>query len=359
MAYTRPSLSQIISDVKSDLFSRFPSLDSQLPNSMAGVIASVIAGAVSGVYDYLVWITRQMFPDTATGANMERWGNVFGVTRLPAAKATGNATFTGTPGSAVTTGAQMVSKGGVKYELITGFTLAAGSEDHAVRAVNPGLDGNQIATSTLTLSAAFTGINPTVTVATGGLTGGLDRETDEALRTRVLLRTASRGKGGSASDYDLWAREGVGATRTWVRNWQNAGSYGESVSVGAVKLYFAMDNTYSNGIPAAGDEAALQTYIDVLKPPGCVFDASAPTAYAVAVNLSITPDTPALRTASEAALKDAITEYGIVGGSIPLSAFQEAMTQVSGLTNWTINSPTGAVTASTSTLHTLGTVSYT
>jgi len=358
MAYTRPTLSSIVADVKADLFSRFPDLDAQLENSMALAIAAVIAGGISGNYDYLDWLLKQMCPDTATAENMERWGNIYGLSRLAAEKADGDCTFTGTIGSSVPTGAELTSSGGVRFEVVIGFTLAAASEDHEVRAVDPGSDGNQDAGATLTLSAAYSGLDPTADVAAGGLTGGRDRETDDALRVRVLAQTAAAAKGGSASDYDLWARAGVGATRTWVRNWQNAAAFGDSASVGQVKLYFAMDDTYSDGIPAAGDVSDLQDYIDDLKPVGCEFEAIAPTAYAVAFNLTIVPDTAALQTATDAALKDAITEYGIPGGEIPLSAFQEAMTQVSGLTSWTINSPTGGVTATAGTLHTLGTTTY-
>jgi uncharacterized phage protein gp47/JayE len=251
-----------------------------------------------------------------------------------------------------------VATSGQKYTVDAGFTLAAGSEDHAVTASEVGSLGNQIASVTLDLASSYAGIDPTVTVASGGLTGGRDRESDDDLRERVLLRFAAPPKGGSAADYDLWAREATDVTRTWVRNWENASLYGDSVSVGQVLLYFAMDNTYSDGIPIAGDQTAVQNYIDDVKPVGCDFTAGLVTAFPVAFNITITPDTPTLRTNVETALGDAIQEFGIPGGEIEISSFYEAMAGVSGLTDWTINSPTGSSTAPAGQLHTLGTVTF-
>jgi len=359
MPYTKPTLSTIVATVKSNMLAKFPSLDPSLPNGMWVAISTVIGGAVNGAYDFIDFLLKQVFYDTATDEYLERHANNGGISRLQAVAASGDVTFTGTPGSSVPTGAELVAPSGQKYTLDTGFTLAAGSEDHAVTGSDAGADSNQIATAELTLAQSHAGIDPTVTVAAGGLTGARDRETDDELRERLGLRVAAPAKGGSAADYDIWAREATAVTRTWPRNWENGPGLGDTVLKGEALLYFAMDKTYSDGIPAGGDITDVQDYIDVVKPMGCEFTAGTLTAQTVPFNITIQPDTPTLRTSVETALEDAVREFGIPGGEIELSKFQEAMAGVNGLTDWTINSPTGSVTAAAQKLHTMGTVTWT
>ena len=98
MPYTKPTLTSLIAAIKADLFSRFPSLDPTLTNSFAANLAEVVAAGVNGVYGYLDWIAKQPFPDTADAPFIDRWATIIGLARRAAAKATGEATFTGTIG---------------------------------------------------------------------------------------------------------------------------------------------------------------------------------------------------------------------------------------------------------------------
>ena len=357
MPYIKPTLTELISAIKADMFSRFPSLDPTLSNSFAENLAEVIAAGNSGLYGYLDWIAKQPFPDTADTENATRWGTFFNVPRRAAAKATGNATFTGTIGSSVTTGSLLTASNGIQYEVVTGFTLAATSEAHAVQAVESGDDGNISAAAELSFVSVPSGIDGTATVDGSGLTGGLDIETDASLISRILEKMASPPKGGKADDYISWAKEATDVTRAWVYTYQDAGL--ETVAVGEVLLYIAMDNDYSDGIPAAGDVTDVQDYIDDRRPVGASFTAAAPVATTVAFTVSITPDTPANRTLVETELEEMIRTAGGVGTSIKLYDIYEALSLVPNLTDWTLTSPAAAVTTTAGHLHTMGTVTFT
>ena len=124
-----------------------------------------------------------------------------------------------------------------------------------------------------------------------------------------------------------------------------------------------MDNTYSDGIPVSGDVQDVLDYIEPLIPVDSAgYFCLAPVAQTVAFSLTLTPDTPTNRTNTEAELKSTITNEGIVGGTINLSAFQEALSRVPNLTDWNINSINAVapadVAAAAGYLHTIGAVTY-
>lgn len=365
MPYVKPTLQELIEAIKADLFGRFPSLDPQLINSFAADIAEVVAGGANGLYGYFDFIARQL-PDTAEGEFIERWATIFGLSRLAATKADGDVSFAGAIGSSVATGAELVSSNGTIYTVDTGFTLAATPETHAVTARVAGADGNLGATATITFVSAPAGMTSAATVAAGGLTGGTDRETDTELSTRLLQTIASPPKGGKVEDYELWATEATDVTRSWVRNITTGAAFGDVIPAGAVWQYFVMDETYTTpasiGIPQAGDVTDVQDYIDPLRPVTAVYTAKAPTAQTVAFNLKIVPDTPENQDATEAEILSTILNERIVGGTIILSAFQEAMSRVPNLTDWTINTIDGGapapVVAAAGAVHTQGTIIF-
>jgi uncharacterized phage protein gp47/JayE len=352
MGYTKPTLQELIDSIKADLFSRFPTLDVALANSFAASLAEVLAGGVNGLYGYLDWIADQPFPDTASDENLERLANIFGLSRLAATQATGTVTFTGSIGSAVLTGAELVSSSGAIYSVDTGFILASGSEDHTVTAVLAGLDANLAAAGSLSFVSTPAGMDGTATVDSGGLTGGTDRETDAELRTRVLQKLASPPKGGKAEDYEAWAIEATDVTRSWVRNISSADDSAIdefAIPAGDVWQYFVMDETYTTpatiGIPAAGDVTDVQDYIDALRPVTAIYTSKAPTAQTIAFNISIIPFTPANQEAVDSELLSTILNERVVGGIIAVSSFYEAMSRVPNLTNWVINSIDGIAPA--------------
>ncbi len=357
MAYLKPTLSELIDQIETNLFSRFPDLDPSLATSMAKNIAEVIAGAVNGTYGNLEYNLEQQFPDTAQEEYATRWAAIYGLTRLVATSADGDAIFTGSIGSSVTTSAELVSSDGIVYEVDTGFTLAAESETHSVTAQDAGEDGNIDADAELAFVSVPSGMDSIATVDSGGITGGTDQETDVELTARTLTKIANPPRGGAAHDYTAWAKEATNVTRTWVRTPDSPGT--DTVDPGEVLLWFAMDNDYDDGIPQSGDITDVQDYIDAVRPVmiDSGFTADAPTAYEIDFDVTISPDTPTNQTNTTAELALQIRESGEVGGTIATSDIYEAMSRVPTLTNWTVNSTT-ALSAGIGELHTMGGVTF-
>jgi len=359
MAYTRPTQQQIFDVIKADLFSRFPQLDPTLSNSMSIAIVSVMSAANSGNYDYLDWIIKQVFPDTATVERLDKWGAIFGLSRDAAAKSTGSVTATATVGSSVPIGSELQTIGGTRFVLTQALDFTISSPQTAtVEAVEFGPDGNVATSTQLDFVQAWPGVASFATVDSPGLAGGRDRQTDDSFRAELLARLAEPPKGGAIHDYDRWIKEAVAATRTFVRNHDNAALFGDPLALGVITVWFAMDDTYADGIPTGGEEVTVQAYLDVVKPAGAQVTANAPVAFPVAFDVSITPDNATTQAATSEELKNGIIEGGQVGGTIPLNKFQESMAAVPGLTSWTINSPIAGVAAGVGQLHTLGTVTF-
>lgn len=355
MAYTKPNFETIFNTTKQDLFSRFPDLDPSLQESMAEAIVSVIAAGLNGNYNFVEYVSDQVFPTTADDDSLNKWGSVVGLYRLPAGRSAGSVIFTGLSGSIVPTGSQLATNAGTLYEIDTGFTMVSATESHDVTAVDFGAAGNLSAGDTLVFSTTFAGMDSTATVGANGIINGRDRETDDEYRVRVLERFQAPPKGGTEADYVAWIKEAVGATRVWVRSWENSPDFGESTELGQVSGYFAIDDVYTNGIPTSADVITVDAYVDDRKHIGTLFNAKIPGTYDVDVVANITPFSTDLQTAVTDALDTMIVDLGQPGGTLRLSDFFNAISSVAGITGYDIISPIANVTANAGELHIPGT----
>jgi uncharacterized phage protein gp47/JayE len=365
MSKTPPTLSQSITNISTDMFTRFPQLDPTIENSFARNLSEVFAGGVNGNYDYGRFVLAQLFVSTAVDESLELHAQVVGETRDPAQKSGGDIVFTGVIGSSVATGAELVGNTGIKYSVDTGFTLAAGSESHSVTALDSGAAGNVAAGGLLTFTSPPAGMDSSGTVDSGGLTGGTDRQSNESLRKEISFIRANPPQGGSEADYQRWVKNATSVTRSWVRTIANDAPtlYGDALTTtNQVWQYIAIDNTYSDGIPSAGDVTDVENYIKPIAPATVEYTCIAPTAQTVDFDLTIEPDSTEGRASAETEMKSTITNEGVVGGIIGFSSFQEAMTRIPNLTSWSINTIDGVapadVGAASGSLHTLGTVIF-
>ncbi len=135
------------------------------------------------------------------------------------------------------------------------------------------------------------------TVDAAGLTGGTDPEDVETFRARVLYRKRNPPQGGSAPDYEIWAGEALSTVEdVYVDSFLN--------DTRAVWVCFTVSDQ-PNGIPSAGEVAAVQAYIDdpVRRPITARVYATAPTPVQQAVGIKdLSPDTPDIRAAIDAEL---------------------------------------------------------
>lgn len=130
--------------------------------------------------------------DTATGTSLDRVVKLIGVIRIPATKATGEVTFTGTNDVTVPVGIRVSTNTGVVFVTTEEGVVAGGSVDIDVEAEEYGDEGNVTATSITTLIDNITGISSISNAAP--TTGGEDVESDSELRLRAALSLEGLGK---------------------------------------------------------------------------------------------------------------------------------------------------------------------
>ena len=234
MAWDRPTLTSLHERIARDFSGRLLDGATLLRRSVLAVLAKVWAGACHTLHSVLAWLYLQVFVDTAEGEYMERWAGVWSLSRLPAAAAAGDVVFTGQDGAVIPAGTLLQHQAsGLQYALEDRAVIADGSALVRVIAVETGAAGNLDAGEQLQLLSPIAGVESVAVVQTGGLTGGADAESDDALRARVLERLRQPPRGGSMADYVRWAREVPGVTRAWC--------YPMHMGIGTVGVCFVCD----------------------------------------------------------------------------------------------------------------------
>jgi len=87
--------------IKSDVQTRLVTSNPFLANSFLDSLIKGFAGRTFDLFENLKILVREIFPDTATGEFLERWGELKNVTRNSATKATGFINATGVAGSTI------------------------------------------------------------------------------------------------------------------------------------------------------------------------------------------------------------------------------------------------------------------
>ena len=347
MPYERPSLPALIDRVRADVISRLEQ-DDVLRRSDAEVYARAVAGLSHSLHGFVEWLSRQVLPDTAEAEYLDRHASLWGVARKPAAVAVGTVTFTGLSGASVPEGAVLQALDGAQYTTTAAVTLVASTGTAAVVAVVPGAAGNRTAGQTLTLAT------PILSVQSGGvasaLTGGADTEADDALLARLLDRIQRPPHGGASFDYVRWALEVPGVTRAWC--------YPLELGAGTVTVRFMRDDDATTAIPEPAEVAAVQAYIDSLRPVTAQVTVVAPVAAPLALTIAVTPNTQAVRDAVTAELQDLITREAEPGGTLLLSRIRAAVSAAAGESNNTVASPTADVTRTLGQITTLGAITW-
>lgn len=188
------------------------------PLSFYGRLITWVAGAVTDVHAHVDATERDLMPDTAEGAGLDRQGTIWQTTRKGATSARGTAALrvTGTPAATVSIGDQLTDPDTeLVYEVNSNGTVGAGNYvDVDVVAVDTGSRTRIAAGTVLEFVAAPAGIT-TQAELQSDLTDGTDQEQDGAHRLRVLATIGDRPLGGSQSDFVAWALEVTGISEAY------------------------------------------------------------------------------------------------------------------------------------------------
>jgi uncharacterized phage protein gp47/JayE len=351
MPVERPSLTELNDRAAADLQTHLDGADTQLRRGNVNVLGSMHAGACHGLYGYLARMFSQILPDTAEVEYLERQASLWGITRKPAAKASGDITLSGTSGSVVPAGTLWERSDGARFETTAEATLVEGAATVAVVASEAGADGDTPADSLMGLVPYVPGLDQTATVATGGITGGADAETDDALRARVITRMQEPPAGGAQNDYTAWAMQVSGVTRAYC--------YPNRLGPGTVGVTVLCDDADGGPIPGPAVIEAVQDHIDGLRPVTAAVTVFGCTAEPVDFDIRLQGvDTEAVRSAVIAELTDLFRRESEPEGGVLISHIREAISIAAGEHDHVINSPTADVSAGTGELLTVGSFTW-
>ena len=361
MPFDRPTLQEITDRIESDLQTRLGGSGSLLRRSVLAVMARVYAGAVHLLYEFLVYASRQLFASKADAQGLNDIAGEYGITRQAATPATGTGTATGTNGSIIPSGSELQSGAGIIYTVDDEVTIAAGTAVLALTSASVGDDTNVTGGASLTFVSPIAGVNTTVTVSVDGLLGGGDEETDDGLRARVLTRKRQPPHGGAAFDYVNWALEYPGVTRGW--------SFPQYMGVGTIGLAFVRDDD-SSIVPTEAQRDVVREYILEHTDPGTGLQVGIPvtaepgffvislTAFPVNFEINVYPNTSVVQAAVEENILDLLRREGGPEQTIYLSRIREAISLASGEEYHTLVLPAADVTAGTTQVHVLGTITW-
>lgn len=350
MTFVRPTLTELVTRAQDDIDARLPGADSRLRRSAVGVLATTHAGAVHGLYGYLDYLARQILPDTAEAAELERHAAIWGVTRKVATLATGPATATGVNGSVIPAGTVLQRAGGLEYVTQAEATISAGTATLTLAAAVAGVEAVAAAGTTLTFVSPVAGVAAQVVVATGGLIGGAAAEADDLLRERLLARIRQAPEGGASHDYRNWSLQVPEVTRVWVfPGWMGAGTVG---------IAFMMDGR-DDPIPLEADVEAVEAHLAALAPVTAALVVFAPTPLEIDLEITgLVPDDAATRAAVEAEIEDLLIRSAQPGGTILISQLRAAISQAAGETDHVLVSPTANIVPGAAELAVLGEIDW-
>ena len=156
MPFNRPTLSELKSRIQAEMISRLELVGGVMRRSVVAVLSAVFAGCSHIMHGHLDWITKQIMTDTLDGDYLLREASIYGITRKPAAKATGNIQFLGSVGAVVPAGSILKRSDGLFF-LTTEDGLAAVK----IEAQDAGAAGNCISGTIMSLVTPISGVHTT------------------------------------------------------------------------------------------------------------------------------------------------------------------------------------------------------
>lgn len=361
MPFNRQTLTEIVTQIESDITSAITGATTLLRRSILKVLARAQAGAAHLMYGNIEFNKDQLFVSTSDGETLELHANEYGISRTAAVKATGTGQATGTDGTSIPQYSQLQSASGQVYLTDAAAVIAGGVASLDLTAQVAGADGNDDAGITLTFVSPISGVNTSVTVGTGGIDGGADEETDDALRTRVLTRKRQPPHGGADFDYVSWMLEVSGVTRAWaIALYQG---------IGTVGCAFVRDND-DDLIPSEAEVATVEAYIISHADPLTGVNVGIPVTaeaglymislqkYTMNFTINIYPNTAAVQAAVTAKLEELILEEGGPERTIYLSQITTSISTAVGEDRNELVYPTGDVTVSAQQIHVMGTITF-
>lgn len=297
------------------------------------------------------WVLAQSFPQTAEGEYLDHHAVVCGLSRIPAATAAGTLRFlveSASPSERIIeAGTVCMTAAGVRFVTTEDAILEAGAlfADAAAEAVESGSAGNAAAGTVTVMTACPVGItgctNPVM------FSGGVDAESDETLRKRVLESYQRLPNGANAAWYEATALGCEGAAA--------AVAVGRARGIGTVDVYVAS----AAGVPDEALLEAVRAVLEVNREIAVDVEVKAPATVTVDVTAEIEAAEGADFTQAAAAAEAAVGGWfngSLLGRPVRMAELGRLIYAVDGVENYRLLSPTADLAAEATVLPVLGTV---
>lgn len=295
MPLSIPTLPDLRSQNRANFAARLPGAATWLRHAVIPILADLCAYPLYAAYRALVWVSQQMFTDSAEAPYLDRMGADYGILRVSAVPAVLVATASFTQPATIPAGTAVSSSDFTQAYTVTNDVTAtgAGTLPVTVTASTPGSAANQADAAILILQVAIAGVQAQMTV-TGTTTAGTDAESDASLRARIIARKSNPPQGGAGADFWEWARNSGIPTRAWV--------FPQNRGVGTCDVAFTVDTATPN-IPASAEIATVQTAISASAPVIGSYEVFAPIADPLTITLAhLSPNNATQQAAIVAAL---------------------------------------------------------
>lgn len=292
--YTPPTTSeieaQIIARIESGLGQSVPIL----PTAFVRILAAALSAPLALLYRVIAWAMRQIFPQTGDAEALIYIAGQYDLVRSPSVAAELTITISGDNGTDIPAGTLWTTDGLV-YAQAAIATIAGGSATATIEALVSGIDGNIANGTALTPASPIAGVSGAVVAST--VTDGVDEESIETFRSRVIDRMRYQPQGGSAADYVQWAREVAGIVAAF------------AFRVGTdVVVYPLLSLTGTSRVPDASKLTEVQNYLQAPERRPLCATVYAQAATERTVDVTITGVSPS-DAATKALIEDAIESY--------------------------------------------------
>jgi uncharacterized phage protein gp47/JayE len=286
-----------------------------------GSVTRAVLEANAGLGLWLQWLILQVLQTTraatSNGPDLDTWMADFGLARLPASAAVGQVTFArfAAVSAALVPAGTLVrtSDGSQSFAVVAdtsnpawnaaqnGFVIPIGtaSATVAIGAVVPGSAGNVQAGTISLITAALPGVDTVTNPA--ATQGGLDAESDAALRARFALFLASLVKATTAAVGAAIASVQQGLAYTIQENATQSGAYQPGT--------FVVTVDDGSGAPPASLLAAVASAIEPVRPIGALWTVVGPIVSTATVGLSIATVPGASHATVAAQVQAAVTGF--------------------------------------------------
>lgn len=265
--------------------------------SITNSIVSALSVEEAKLYIDMMNLFRLAFIEEGFYDYLDKRVNEFGIYRKEGEFATGEVEFKGDIGTRIDNGS-IIRINGLDYSVIKDVVISETIEENKspIQANEVGVQYNVPIGSVFLMAEEITGLESIV--ATTEIEGGIDKETDEELRTRFYETQRNNATSGNVAHYEQWAKEVDGVYNAKVTPlWNGAGT---------VKVAIAGRNN------KPVDEEIIEkckAYIEEVRPIGATVTVVTPTELKINIAANITLNSAYSKEQAEAEVLARLEEY--------------------------------------------------